>query len=110
MVYSLYALNTRRKIMKRIFGYALAMMIGVGTGAVLTSNVSANTLPQPQSAVMQGTDAAFRDGLFTGKHDAEQGRLHHVSTGRWSSAADRARFIAGYDSAYEVSTTNTTNK
>jgi hypothetical protein len=84
----------------RIFGYALALAIGVGTGAVLSNNVSANTSTPGNLAVKQGTDAAFRDGLFTGKHDAEQGRLHHVSTGRWSSATNRAQYQAGYDAGF----------
>ncbi len=91
--------------MKRIVGYALAMTIGLGTGAILSNGVSANTLTPTTVAVQHGTDAAFHDGLYMGKHDAEQGRLRHVSTGRWSSSTDRSHYQAGYDAGFAASAT-----
>jgi hypothetical protein len=47
------------------------------------------------------TNAAFRDGLYLGKLDAEQGRTQHVSSARWSRTEDRASFRLGYHQAYE---------
>lgn len=90
--------------MKKIFGYALAMAVGLGAGAMISSNdVSAQTQATPlltAAAVTAGTDAAFRDGLYLGKHDADQGRLRHVATGRWSRSLDRSQYQAGYDAGY----------
>lgn len=84
---------------KKILGYALAVMIGIGTGAAFSSNVSANN-NSTQNTVQQGTDAAYRDGLFLGQRDAEQGRTRHASVGRWSSDENRAQFAAGYDAGF----------
>ncbi|HEY3929152.1 MAG TPA: hypothetical protein VGL89_12315 [Candidatus Koribacter sp.] len=86
---------------KKVLSYALATMIGLGTGAALSKNVSASTtgtLP----AISSNTDAAYRDGVFLGRRDAEQGRLRHVSVGRWSSAQNRAAFQAGYNAGFNV--------
>jgi hypothetical protein len=46
------------------------------------------------------TDAAFRDGLFLGRQDAEHGRKPHLSTGRWSADSDRRLFVSAYLQAY----------
>ncbi len=86
--------------MKRFASYALAVMFGVGTGAVLSKGVSANTIASNHVVVQDGTDAAFHDGLYMGKHDAEEGRLRHVSTGRWSTSIDRSQYAAGYDAGF----------
>jgi hypothetical protein len=54
----------------------------------------------PESNVGGPTEAAFRDGLFLGRLDAEHGRKPHLSTGRWSVEADRRLFVSGYLQAY----------
>jgi len=41
-------------------------------------------------------DAAFRDGLYQSKLDAEAGRRWHLTTGRWSADQDRRSFVLGY--------------
>jgi len=46
------------------------------------------------------TDAAFRDGVFLGRLDAQHERKPHLSTGRWSAEADRRLFVSGYLQAY----------
>jgi len=86
--------------MQRLMGYAAAMLIGLATGATLTNGVSAHTLASANLQVKHGTDAAFHDGLFMGKHDAKEGRLRHVSAGRWSTANDRSQYQAGYDAGF----------
>jgi hypothetical protein len=48
------------------------------------------------AGAIPATNAAFRDGMFTAKFDVEQGRKFHLSSGRWSTDADRASFITGY--------------
>ena len=84
----------------KIFGYALTAVVGLGTGAALTKSASANTLAANISTVQHGTDAAFHDGLFQGKRDADEGRLRHVSTGRWATETNRLQFQAGYDAGF----------
>ncbi len=54
----------------------------------------------PRSDVGGPTTAAFRDGLFLGRQDAEHGRKPHLSTGRWSADADRRLFVSAYLQAY----------
>jgi hypothetical protein len=48
----------------------------------------------------RATNAAFRDGLFVGRYDAKNSNDLHISVGRWSQAADRELFEAGYRKAY----------
>ena len=62
--------------------------------------VVATAVHNSRSDVGGPTDAAFRDGLFQGRLDAEQGRKPHLSTGRWSVDADRRLFVSGYLRAY----------
>jgi hypothetical protein len=45
-------------------------------------------------------DAAFRDGLFLGRRDADGGRRRHLSSGRWSNDVDRRQFVTGYLQGY----------
>jgi hypothetical protein len=61
--------------------------------------VSGETSPAP---VVEGTNtgAAFRDGLYQGRIDAQQGRKPHISSGRWTSGADRGLFASGYRQGY----------
>ncbi len=54
--------------------------------------------PRPGNPQME---AAFRDGLFLAHFDAQHGRKAHIASGRWSSDADRALFIAGYRQGYD---------
>jgi hypothetical protein len=51
----------------------------------------------------QMVDAAFRDGVFLAKLDAQNGRKPHLMSGRWSANADRAMFIVGYEQTYQES-------
>jgi hypothetical protein len=54
----------------------------------------------PSRVVGALMDAAFRDGLFLGRLDAEQGRKPQLSAGRWSTDSDRRLFVSGYVQAY----------
>lgn len=85
--------------MKRVFLFVLAVSVAV---AALTSRslLSKADLPA-ETAVSQAGNAAFRDGLHLGKFDAQSGRTHHLSVGRWSSDTNRAWFIAGYQAGYQ---------
>ena len=86
--------------MKRVFGYVLALIFGFSLGVVFTSEVAASVIEPNPIAINQGTDAAYRDGLYMGKQDAEAGRANHVASGRWSKETARAHYAQGYDAGY----------
>jgi hypothetical protein len=46
-------------------------------------------------------NAAYRDGLYQGKMDAQETQPPHLTSGRWNAEADRGSYIAGYRSGYE---------
>lgn len=46
------------------------------------------------------TNAAYRDGLYLGKLDAENGNDQHIAGGRWSKMEDRSLFADGYRASY----------
>ncbi len=48
----------------------------------------------------EATNGAFRDGMYQAKLDAELGRKPFLRSGRWTSDADRASFISGYEREY----------
>ena len=57
------------------------------------------------AAIIHATDAAYRDGLYLGRLDAQAGRPRHVAAGRWSQDADRSSFRAGYSAGYSQAIT-----
>jgi hypothetical protein len=85
--------------MRRFSVYActIALVCGatvlLAAGTVHRSQIVGN---QPDVRI----DAAFRDGLFLGHRDAAGGRRRHLSSGRWSSHADRRLFVSGYLQGY----------
>src|SRR5579863_792908 len=82
-----------------VLSLSVAMFV-LSAATMMLTVVSAHT---PRIAVTrshEATDGAFRDGLFLGRIDAEQGRQRHVSSGRWSSEADRRSFVLGYQQGY----------
>jgi hypothetical protein len=71
--------------------------------------VSAYTRPLKKTVSLHATDAAYRDGLFLGRFDAEAGRSHRVCLGRWSTLPDRASFASGYEDGYMQAAGQTQN-
>ncbi len=51
-------------------------------------------------AVNHSMDAAYRDGLFFGRLDAEAGRRPYLAIARWNQESDRNLFRAGYHAGY----------
>jgi hypothetical protein len=47
------------------------------------------------------SNAAFRDGLYQGKLDAQHGNKPHIRSARWSADPDRLAFVSGYKLAYQ---------
>ena len=70
---------------------ASAMMLRTGQG------VKASSLTSEFA-----NNAAYRDGLQSGKLAAERGNKPQVPTGRWTRTEDRASFAAGYDQGYNA--------
>jgi len=85
--------------MGRLLTFALAIVVCLGTTAMLASHDRALRLNQ-KANVPLASDAAFRDGLYVGKLAAEAGRPLHAPSGRWSKDTDRANFLAGFLRGY----------
>lgn len=85
--------------MKRIFLLGLMIVI-LAVVSTVWSGVSATTGQSRKPDSTHATDAAYRDGLFLGKFDAQSGRVRRVCVGRWSAETDRAAFASGYKDGY----------
>ncbi len=72
------------------------LVLALGVAVFLPRAISFHE-PRPGNPQME---AAFRDGLFLARFDAQHGREAHIASGRWSSDADRVLFIAGYRQGY----------
>jgi hypothetical protein len=91
-------------------GKKLSVYISLGVipfgAATVELAVKANHVKRVSSVdATQETDAAFRDGLYLGKLDAEGTRKVRPSIGRWNGLKDRASFLAGYQRGYEETRT-----
>jgi hypothetical protein len=73
------------------FGAATVGLIGKAIHAKRASTVDA----------AQETYAAFWDGFYLGRLDAEDARKVRPSIGRWNDSKDRAFFLASYQRGYE---------
>jgi hypothetical protein len=85
--------------MKRLPEYVFIIVIASAAGAI-SATVALHRSHVVAGNVNQQTDAAFRDGLFLARLDAEHGRKPHLSSGRWSTDADRRSFVTAYLQAY----------
>jgi len=69
----------------------------LATGLAFTGVIAIGTTDRQRGTEAQmATDGAFRDGLFVGRWNAEQGRSSPAPIGRWSRQRDRESFAAGY--------------
>ena len=87
--------------MGKLFTFTLAIAVCLGTTAFLASHDRAVGSCHASAAL--AANAAFRDGLYVGKLAAEAGRPMRAPAGRWSTDADRARFVAGFERGYNDS-------
>jgi hypothetical protein len=85
--------------MKRVLAIVLGLVICAGASSMITGVRSS----RGSANINQATDAAYRDGLFLGQFDANQGRTRHICVGRWSTASDRNSFVAGYEAGFAKS-------
>jgi hypothetical protein len=91
--------------MSRLSVYALAVVICLGTTAMLAVSNRNVKLNEGVETVL-AADGAFRDGLYLGKLAAESGRPLRPAIGRWSADRDRSMFAAGYRRGYNESLTS----
>jgi hypothetical protein len=85
--------------MKRLSVYVFIIVIA-GAAAAISATVALYRFHVVAGNVNKQTDAAFRDGLFLARLDAEHGRKPHLATGRWSTDADRRSFVSAYLQTY----------
>jgi len=85
--------------MKRLPEYLFIIVIASAAGAI-SATVALHRSHIVAGNVNQQTDAAFRDGVFLARLDAEHGRKPHLASGRWSTDADRRSFVSAYLQAY----------
>jgi hypothetical protein len=88
--------------MNKVLTFALAMVVCLGTTALLATRSQTSAGGQKSDAILDA-DGAFRDGIYMGRLTAERGRPAHPMTGRWASDKDRASFAAGYNRGYNDS-------
>jgi|SRR5215469_2740241 len=89
--------------MKRLSLYLLTF-VATGAVAVILASMARRPSQDATTIVDDQTDGAFRDGLFLGRLDAEDGRKPHLISGRWITDPDRRLFIAAYVEAYREMT------
>jgi hypothetical protein len=85
--------------MDKLFTYALAIAVCLGTTVLLTNNGRAARQEQSADATL-AVNGAFRDGLYLGRLAAEGGRSLRPPVGRWSNERDRVSFATGYRRGY----------
>jgi hypothetical protein len=89
----------RRRNMSRLSTYALAVVICLGTTAMLAIS-NPNVKQGANAEIRFASDGAFRDGLYLGRLAAEAGRPLRPTIGRWSTDQDRSMFTVGYRRGY----------
>jgi len=86
------------RTVKRLSRYLLTIVAGAATA--ILAPVVLHRSDVGSSDAKDQRDAAFRDGLFIARLDAENGRRLHLMSGRWNTDADRRLFVAAYVEAY----------
>jgi len=82
--------------MNRLFVFALTIALAGAATSLFTRSGDHGL----SSVAAQQNSAAFRDGMYLGKLDAQSARKPHLTASRWTIASDRSAFLAGYESVY----------
>jgi len=83
------------------FTIVIALCLGAAT-AMIQSGRGSNGSQSCSIQSVRATSAPYRDGLYLGKLAAARGGESHISTGRWTTEADRASFQAGFQQSYDA--------
>ena len=84
--------------MRRIVVVGIALF-GVAAGLIMNRATGVNGEVSGRTA-LHSEDAAYRDGMFHGRLQAQRGQSPRLNTGRWSRDSDRQSFVAGYQQGY----------
>ncbi len=97
-----YLLNEKRmgNDVKKLSLYVMSLTASWAASLQSTDRQAGPLDPNANAA--QATNAAFHDGLYLGRLEAERGSESHVATGRWARNQDRISFAAGYQQGYDT--------
>jgi len=84
--------------MKKLVLSAVAMFVMTAAAVTLHNGRMQAFTSTPELA----TNAAYRDGLYLGRLEAEHGSQPQPAAARWARAEDRASFTAGYEQSYNA--------
>src|SRR5260370_27679735 len=87
------------RTMKKISVYVFAIVIA-GAASAIFATVALHRSHVVLGNVNTQTDAAFRDGLFLARLDAEHGRKTHLLSGPSNTPAGRRSRVSAYLPAY----------
>jgi hypothetical protein len=84
-----------------IFTIAIALCLGAAV-AMIQIDRGSNGWQSSSIQTARATSAPYRDGLYLGKLAAARGGESQISTGRWTTEADRVSFAAGFREGYQA--------
>ena len=84
-----------------VFTIVIALCLGAAT-AMIQIGRGSDGLQSSSIQTVRATNAPYRDGLYLGKLAAARGGESQISTGRWTTEADRASFTAGFQQGYDA--------
>jgi hypothetical protein len=84
-----------------VFTSVIALCLGAAT-AMIQSGRRSDGWQSSSIQTVRATSAPYRDGLYLGKLAAARGGESQISTGRWTTEADRASFKAGFEQGYDA--------
>jgi hypothetical protein len=98
--------------MKKLSTILLAIVVGVAAAYFARTVAQEYKAANAQAAltVVRTEDlnmkmsAAYQDGLYLGRLDADGGRTEHAASGRWGQLDDKELFLSGYRQAYSEQT------
>lgn len=85
---------------KKVSVYLSLVVMPLGLATVGLASRANRPRPLTSAEAAQETNAAYCDGLYLGKLDAQEGRKVRPSVARWNSEEDRTSFTVGYEKGY----------
>ena len=81
-----------------VFTIVIALCLGAAVAMIQSGS---NGWQSSSVQTTRATSAPYRDGLYLGKLAAAGGGEPHISSGRWTTEADRVSFTAGFQQGYQ---------
>ncbi len=86
--------------MKTAWALIILAIATLGGATLLLAGISNEAVTQLKNSTNPNTEAAYRDGLYHARLQAQRGEEPHVAVGRWQRVADRDLFVAGFRDGY----------